>query len=335
MPSNDATDNRHVINIDDTLAGMRLDKGLSTALPDTTRSHLKYLITQGAVSINDRVVSNPAHKLQTGYVITITDDGEDAHDTAPAPEAITLDIRYEDEALLVINKPAGLVVHPGAGHYSGTLVNALLYYCGDDQLSSIGGSERAGIVHRLDKDTSGLMLIAKNNVVHERLARAIRQRRITRVYESFVLGCPLPPAGTIDTAFARHPRQRTKYYIPREEDETTRHAITHYKQLASSPCGTIAHIQCRLETGRTHQIRVHMAYKGTPVLGDPVYGPTRQALASALQKSHFNEAIVQHIRSLKRQALHAGRLSFEHPVHKTQMSFKSDLPADMACLGML
>lgn len=312
---------------------MRLDKALSTLLPDKGRSHLKRLITQGAVSIDSAVIIDPAHKLQAGHMITITDEDKGARDTGPEPEAIELDIRYEDDDLLVINKPAGLVVHPGAGHNSGTLVNALLHHCGDC-LSTAGGPERAGIVHRLDKNTSGLMLIAKNNPVHERLARALRQRRITRRYDTFVLGQPLPPAGTIETPYARHPKQRTKYHIPREPDEATRRAVTHYTQLSASPCGTIAHIQCRLETGRTHQIRVHMAYKGTPVLGDPVYGPNNQTLASALHTSRLDETCAQHIRGLERQALHAGRLSFAHPGDKTQMCFESELPTDLACLMM-
>ena len=331
MNSDIAESRPHTISIDAQLHGTRLDKALSTALPDYTRSHMKRLIADGAVSIDDKTAYDPAIKVKSGQTISMTAVSAYCDYAAPAAEKIDLDIRYADADLMVIDKPAGLVVHPGAGQKSGTLVNALLHHCGD-QLSDIGGPERAGIVHRLDKDTSGLMLVARNNTTHKRLQRALRQRRITRMYAAFVLGTPLPPAGTIDTPFARHPKQRTKYYVPAEADVTTRRAITHYKQLNASTCDTLAHIQCKLDTGRTHQIRVHMAYKGTPVLGDPVYGPSKQALSSALAESQCDPTLVQHIQNLERQALHAGFLSFEHPREKTEMQFESDLPEDINAL---
>jgi 23S rRNA pseudouridine1911/1915/1917 synthase len=181
-------------------------------------------------------------------------------------------------------------------------------------------------VHRLDKDTSGLMLVAKSNYAHDRLARALRQRRIARLYEAFVMGAPLPPSGTIDTFFARHPKHRKRYWVPANADGNARRAVTHYKQLETSPCSTVTHIQCRLETGRTHQIRVHMAYKGTPVLGDPVYGPSQQGLSSVLARSQLDADYVAHIQSLTRQALHASQLSFLHPCNKTEMHFESAMP---------
>ena len=229
------------------------------------------------------------------------------------PQEIALTIVYEDEHLVVVDKPAGLVVHPAAGNPDGTLVNALLHHCAG-RLSGIGGVVRPGIVHRIDKDTSGLLVIAKNDVVHEGLSAQFARHSITRVYLAIVAGVPVPPAGTVDAPLARSSANRKKMAIVAEG--RGKRAVTHYRLL--KPLRDAALVECRLETGRTHQLRVHMASIGHPLLGDPVYGWIRKHHRELLKQLGFH-----------RQALHAAELGFVHPVSKENLSFKSALPSDM------
>lgn len=247
----------------------------------------------------------------------------------PVPEAIALDIVYEDAALIVIDKPAGLVVHPAAGHDSGTLVNALLAHCGDS-LSGIGGVRRPGIVHRLDKDTSGLLVVAKTDEAHKGLSEQFaahgRDGRLERAYIAVAWGVPERRRGTIDAPIGRHATAREKMSVTRHSH--ARNAVTHYevtRSFGSPPVASL--LACRLETGRTHQIRVHMAHIGHPLLGDETYG---RGFKTAIHK--LPEAAQAALKALGRQALHAAVLGFEHPVSGEPLSFASDPPPDLAAL---
>lgn len=244
-------------------SGQRLDKWLQSQLPDMTRSAIQKLIEQGNVTRNGIVVSKNG-KGNAGDVIEVMIP-------QPKPLEVTaqdipLDILYEDNDLLVVNKPKGMVVHPAAGNDDGTLVNALLHHCGDS-LSGINGIIRPGIVHRIDKDTSGLLIVAKNDIAHQGLAQQIKEHSFTRIYEAVVYGNVKQDEGTIDAPIGRHPTDRKRMAVT---DKNSRNAVTHYKVLKRYDGFT--HVQLKLETGRTHQIRVHMAYIGHPVAGDPVYG---------------------------------------------------------------
>jgi 23S rRNA pseudouridine1911/1915/1917 synthase len=240
-------------------------------------------------------------------------------DLPPAVEAeaeaqdIPLSIVYEDEHLIVVDKPAGLVVHPAAGNLDGTLVNALLHHC-RGQLSGIGGVARPGIVHRIDKDTSGLLIVAKTDQAHVSLAEQFKAHSIERVYAAIVSGRPTPSAGTVDTWIGRSDADRKKMAVQREG--RGKHAVTHYRTV--KPLRDSALIECRLETGRTHQVRVHMAHVGHPLIGDPVYGRAKKGFKSILETMGF-----------KRQALHAKILGFIHPASSVALSFESPIPADM------
>jgi 23S rRNA pseudouridine1911/1915/1917 synthase len=246
--------------------------------------------------------------------------GQDYSITLPAPVAldavaqdIPLDIVHEDADLIVVDKPAGLVVHPAAGNLDGTLVNALLHHC-DGQLSGIGGVARPGIVHRIDKDTSGLLVVAKSDKAHEGLARQFKDHSIDRLYAAIVYGIPTPGSGTVDAWIGRSDADRKKMAVHREG--RGKHAVTHYRVMER--LRGAAMVECRLETGRTHQVRVHMAHLGHPLIGDPVYGRDRKGFKSILETLGF-----------KRQALHAKRLGFIHPVTEEPLAFDSPLPADM------
>lgn len=290
--------------------GQRLDKALADLLPELSRERLKNLIVEGRVLAEGRTL-NPSMKVLSGHVFTVT---------VPAPveaeaaaQDIPLNIVHEDADLIVVDKPAGLVVHPAAGNLDGTLVNALLYHC-RGHLSGIGGVARPGIVHRIDKDTSGLLVVAKSDKAHEGLAQQFKAHSIDRLYAAVVYGIPSIAAGTIDTWIGRSDSDRKKMAVQREG--RGKHAVTHYR--VTDRFRGAALVECRLETGRTHQVRVHMAHLGHPLIGDPVYGRERKGFKSILETLGF-----------KRQALHAKRLGFIHPVTGQKLSFDSALPADM------
>jgi 23S rRNA pseudouridine1911/1915/1917 synthase len=298
--------------IDAASSGMRLDKALADLVPDLSRERVKALILERRVTRSGgSPVTDPAHKVVEGqdYAIALPAPQE----AAAAPQAIPLVVMFEDEHLIVVDKPAGMVVHPAAGNADGTLVNALLHHCAG-QLSGIGGVARPGIVHRIDKDTSGLLVVAKSDRAHEGLARQFKDHSIERLYAAIVAGRPAPPAGTVDTWIGRSDADRKKMAVHREG--RGKHAITHYRTL--QPLADSALVECRLETGRTHQVRVHMAHIGHPLIGDPVYARPKKGFKSILETLGF-----------KRQALHARTLGFIHPVTSKALTFESAIPADM------
>jgi len=303
--------------VDESCAGARLDKALAGLVPTLSRERLKALILEGRVSSKSGIcVSNPALKVSEGqsYQLSIPP----ATPAEALPQDIPLSIVFEDEHLIIIDKPAGMVVHPAAGNQDGTLVNALLHHCakgGHSSLSGIGGVARPGIVHRIDKDTSGLLVVAKSDAAHEGLAKQFKDHSIHRRYLAIVRGLPAPPAGTIDTWIGRSERDRKKMAVQHEGHG--KHAITHYRVV--EPLGQdAAMVECRLETGRTHQVRVHMAHIGHSLLGDPVYSG---------RSTRFKK--MMNMISFARQALHAASLGFIHPITGIKLDFESALPADM------
>jgi 23S rRNA pseudouridine1911/1915/1917 synthase len=300
----------------------RIDKALAARLPDISRARLQALIGEGRLSRDGRPVSDLSGRALSGdYRLEVPAPVP----AEPRPEAIPLTVLYEDPHLIVVDKPAGMAAHPAPGTESGTLVNALLHHCGTS-LSGIGGVARPGIVHRLDKDTSGVMVAAKTDAAHQGLSSLFEAHDIERVYVALTRGAPQPPLGVIDAAIARSTHDRKKMAIVRSGG---RRAVTHYRtEQAFGPQAKplAARLACRLETGRTHQIRVHLASKGTPCLGDTVYGagaPAEKARAAIAQAG------------LTRQALHAAVLGFRHPVTGQALRFESPLPADMAALEAL
>ncbi len=289
--------------------GWRLDRALADAVPTLSRERLKALISSGAVTGPAGLVRDPAKKaIGDGLYDIAVPDPTPAHNE---PQDIALTVVYEDDHLIVIDKQAGLVVHPAAGNLDGTLVNALLHHC-QGSLSGIGGVARPGIVHRIDKDTSGLMVAAKTDRTHEGLAKQFKAHSIDRRYKAIVSGIPNVKAGTVDAPLARSPQNRKKVAIV----AGGKRAVTHWSQL--SQLSHAALVECRLETGRTHQVRVHMASIGHPLVGDPVYGRTKSAHRALLETLGF-----------RRQALHAARLGFIHPITSVALSFESEMPADM------
>jgi 23S rRNA pseudouridine1911/1915/1917 synthase len=296
--------------ISDGASGWRLDRALADAVPTLSRERLKALISSGQVSAPDgTLMRDPAKKAVAGDLFkVVVPDPRPAHNEA---QDIPLVIAFEDEHLIVIDKQAGLVVHPAAGNLDGTLVNALLHHCGGS-LSGIGGVARPGIVHRIDKDTSGLMVAAKTDRAHEGLAKQFAAHSIDRRYKAITSGRPMPLAGTVDAPLARSPQNRKKVAIV----QSGKRAVTHYRTLERLKDAAL--VECRLETGRTHQVRVHMASIGHPLLGDPVYGRTKQVHRQILETLNF-----------RRQALHAAHLGFIHPVTSEAMAFESEMPADM------
>ncbi len=315
--------------VDETNAGVRLDRLLADSLVQLSRARFQSLIAAGEVSVNAKVIDKARFKPAKGDEITVR-----IPPPAPAePEAVKIPINvvYEDDDVLVLDKPAGLVVHPAAGHQNDTLVNALLFHCADS-LSGIGGVLRPGIVHRLDKDTSGLMVVAKNDEAHKSLSNQFaahgRDGILERAYMALVWGITSRSSGTIDTLIGRHRHNRQKMAVL---NEGGRHAITHFTlkdqffDAKNKPLASL--VECRLETGRTHQIRVHMAHIGHPLLGDKVYGSGFAASARRL-----DEATAQILEKLDRQALHAWKLGFEHPQTGEKLIFTSDLPAEISML---
>jgi 23S rRNA pseudouridine1911/1915/1917 synthase len=305
-------------------AGGRLDRVLAAHIPALSRSRLKALILDGHVSIAGRTIRDPAARVNSGDSLAITLPPPEP--AKPAGENIPLNIVYEDDALIVIDKPAGLVVHPAAGHAKGTLVNALIAHCGES-LSGIGGVKRPGIVHRLDKDTSGLMVVAKTDQAHRALSKQFAEKAegpLERGYLAFVWGAPDKPRGTIDAPLDRHPRAREK----RAVRESGRRALTHWELLerfkGAHGQSVASLLACTLETGRTHQIRVHLAHLGHPIMGDETYAAGFKTKASLLTPA-ARDALV----GLGRQALHAFRLTFEHPQSGARMEFQSELPKEL------
>ncbi len=309
-------------------AGERLDRVLAARVAELSRSRHKALILDGRVAIDGRTIRDPGHHVNAGATIAL--ELPPPEDPLPLPEAIPLDVVYEDEAIIVINKPRGLVVHPAAGNWTGTLVNALIAHCGES-LSGIGGVRRPGIVHRLDKDTTGVMVVAKTDSAHRSLAKQFadhgREGPLRRGYLAFVWGVPDRPKGTIDKPIDRHPKARDKMAVR----EGGREAITHYEVLEryvgtdGKPVASL--LACRLETGRTHQIRVHLAAIGHPLMGDDVYGPGFKT-----KVQHLGPESRVALDGLGRQALHAYLLAMEHPVGGHELEFRAELPPDLARL---
>ena len=309
-------------------AGTRLDAFLAKAAGTSlSRSRVQALIAEGQVAIDDTPVTSVKRKVAPGETVSVV--VPPPADPEPLPEAIPLVVVHEDDDLIVIDKPAGLVVHPGPGNWTGTLVNALLHHCGE-ALSGIGGVKRPGIVHRLDKDTSGLLVVAKSDVAHQGLAAQFaahgRDGKLQRAYHAVVWGAPSRNHNVVDAPLGRSTTDRVKRAVVPAERADARHAVTRYDLIAASPLedGLASLVECVLETGRTHQIRVHMAHIGHPLVGDDVYGAGFRTKARRLEGAA--EAVVE---GFDRQALHAARLGFVHPVSGEQLLFASSLPADM------
>ena len=308
-------------------AGSRLDQWLTQKLgADFSRSRVQALIRQGAVELNGKPATDPGRKLKAGETVEIGLPEPEPAD--PQGEDIPLDILYEDSELIVINKPAGLVVHPGAGNWTGTLVNALIHHCGDS-LSGIGGVKRPGIVHRLDKETSGVMVVAKTDRAHRALSEAFadhgRSGNLERAYVALVWGAPERNSGVVDAALGRAADRVRRAVVPKDRADA-RDALTRYIVLERY-AALASLVECRLETGRTHQIRVHMAHIGHPVIGDPDYG-----LAFRTKANRLPEPLRTMAKDFPRQALHAKLLAFTHPVSGEMMRFEAPIPADMAAL---
>ena len=287
------------IFVTEEISGDRIDKFLSEQCEELSRSFLQKLLKSGEVYVNTKAVK-PSYKVTEGDMISF--EVPEAVEPEILPEDIPLEILYEDHDVVLVNKPKGMVVHPAAGHYTGTLVNALMFHCKDD-LSGINGVMRPGIVHRIDMDTTGVLIICKNDLSHNSIAEQLKEHSITRRYQAIVHGNLKNDEGVIDAPVGRHPQDRKKMCI---NHQNGKNAVTHYKVL--NRFNGYTHIECRLETGRTHQIRVHMSSIGHPLLGDQVYGPA---------KSPFK---------LQGQTLHAGILGFIHPRTGNYMEFEAPLP---------
>ncbi|MCX8044145.1 MAG: RluA family pseudouridine synthase [Desulfobacterota bacterium] len=290
----------------------RLDRVLAEQAPDISRSQVQYAIRQGRVTVNG-VAAKPSHRVSAGDVLVL--EMPDPIPMAAQPENIPLDIVYEDDALIVINKPAGLVVHPACGNYTGTLVNALLHHC--TTLSGIGGVLRPGIVHRLDKGTTGILVVAKTDRAHHCLSEQFKQHTIVRKYRALVYGVPPASEGTIASPIGRHKTHRKKMAIRTAKGK---HAVTHWRLLESFKY--VSYIEARLETGRTHQVRVHCASIGNPIVGDDTYGTTVGA------RNIPDKKLKAYLQTIKRPLLHAGFLQFLHPMSGATMTFNVPLPED-------
>jgi 23S rRNA pseudouridine1911/1915/1917 synthase len=304
---------RHEAIVPLTAAGRRFDQALAEMFPDYSRSRLSAWVKAGAVTLDGAVVP-PRQLLRGGEQVRL--EAELEAEVSSTPEAIALDIVHEDEHLLVLNKPAGLVVHPGAGNPAGTVLNALLHH--DPKLAEL---PRGGIVHRLDKDTSGLMVVARTLAAHTALVEMLSRHDVERQYEAVVLGT-MVAGGTVDAAIGRHMGDRLRQAVRDEEDG--KHAVTHYRLRERFRAHSL--IQCQLETGRTHQIRVHMAHINHPLVGDPLYGGGLKLPRGATAE------LVAALRGFRRQALHAERLAFAHPVTGEPMSFSAERPEDQQAL---
>ncbi|MDA0708219.1 MAG: RluA family pseudouridine synthase [Proteobacteria bacterium] len=318
--------------------GLRLDKFLSLKLEDISRSRLKNLICEGHILLINRQASlpnfkidDPSHRVKPGESFSV--NIPEIIEIEPLGEDIPLDIHYEDEHLLVLNKPAGLVVHPAPGNYTGTLVNALIAHCGDS-LSGINGFKRPGIVHRIDKETSGLMVVAKSDIAHKSLSKQFADHSLERAYLALTWGMPNPASGTIDKPLGRDTKNRLKIAVR----ESGKRAVTHYKvvrrvepkriittrdKVLHTLPPSVSLVECRLETGRTHQVRVHMAQIGYPLIGDQLYGRRNHP------QKNFSENARNAVNNFRRQALHAYLIGFIHPVTKLPLTFETKLPNDI------
>ncbi len=294
--------NRFTFYIDEETQSTRIDSVLSLLLPETSRSFIQKLIEEGGVVLNGEPMTSKKYKVKAGDCVELTIP--EPQQLIIEPENIPLDIVYEDDDVLVVNKPKGMVVHPAVGNYTGTLVNAIMFHCAD-RLSSINGVVRPGIVHRIDKDTSGLLMIAKNNKAHESLSAQLAEHSITRRYKALVYNNFAEDEGTVDAPIGRDPKNRLRQAVTQQN---SKRAVTHWK--VAERFGKYTLIEARLETGRTHQIRVHMAYIKHPLVGDPLYGPSKQAIAA------------------DGQLLHAEVLGFVHPRTGEYMEFTRPLPED-------
>ncbi len=314
----------HTVTVEENEAGERLDRLLAARLDGLSRTRLKRLVEEGHVSLGGATICDPSLRVKPGQLYSVR--VPPPVDDRPAPQAMALDIRFEDEHVIVIDKPAGLVVHPAPGNPDRTLVNALIAHCGAS-LAGIGGVRRPGIVHRLDKDTSGLMVAAKTELAHARLAADFAARRIERAYRAFVWGVPALPAGEIVAAIGRSPRDRKKMAVVAKGGKS---AVTRYRVVAAF--GQVAaELECRLATGRTHQIRVHLAARHHPIIGDASYGGARRARGLGAAPEPARAALG----AFPRQALHAATLGFSHPATAEALRFESRLPADLAALREL
>ncbi len=328
MAGDPGSDAIHSATVLESEAGTRLDAFLAARFDAFSRNRIKDLILGGAVSIDGAPSTTPKYRVKTDESIILA--APEPVEAEPEPQDIPLSILFEDEFLIVIDKPAGMVVHPAPGNEDGTLVNALIHHCGDT-LRGIGGVKRPGIVHRLDKDTSGVMIAAKTDEAHAGLAAQFadhgRTGPLERVYTAFVWGVPNPLKGTVETMIGRDPHNRLKQSVRGKDG---REAITHYT-VANRFAGenwSIAQVDCALETGRTHQIRVHMSHVGHPLLGDRVYGS-----GFATKANKLPETISGPLATLGRQALHARVLGFAHPVTGEHLRFETDLPQDLAIIA--
>lgn len=308
---------RRTYTVDGTESGLRLDVFLSRRAAGLSRARLQRLIEEGTVTLGGTTVLRPGQKLKTGEKVTLEEPP--ATPLELLPQDIPLDILYEDRDLLVLDKPAGLVVHPAAGHGEGTLVNALLFHCRD--LPGIGGVMRPGIVHRLDKDTSGLLVVAKTDAAHSGLASQFKQHQVRKTYLALVYGDPGEEQGRIDLPVGRHPLERKKMST---KSRRGKEAATSWR--IAERFGEVTLLSVEIETGRTHQIRVHLTAIGHPVVGDTVYGSPKRINAIA------DPVVRARLKGMSRQALHAARLQFVHPLTEKEMDFSAALPEDMADL---
>jgi 23S rRNA pseudouridine1911/1915/1917 synthase len=311
---------RHQVTAGTSQAGERLDRLLAGTLPELSRSRLKNLIIEGCVRLGEATLRDPSHRVKPGQVFTISIPP--VREAKPAGQAIALAVVYEDDDLIVVNKPAGMVVHPAPGNPDATLVNALVAHCGAS-LSGIGGELRPGIVHRLDKDTSGLIVAAKNDAAHRTLSAAFAARDIERAYKAVVWGVPPRLQGEISGNIGRHPVDRKRMAVVKRGGKP---ALTRYKVVRRFGRGASL-VECRLATGRTHQIRVHLAALGHPVIGDPIYGRATPARLAVLEP-----AARAAVKSFGRQALHAYLLGFLHPRTGIKVRWESQLPQDINSL---
>ncbi|MBB3763642.1 RluA family pseudouridine synthase [Sphingomicrobium lutaoense] len=301
----------HDIALSERHAGWRVDRAVADVMTSLSRERIKKLISEGSLEGETGPLRDPKTKMKGHERFRLSVPEPTPHHAVP--QDIPLVIVHEDDALLVVDKPAGLVVHPAAGNADGTLVNALLHHCAG-RLSGIGGVARPGIVHRIDKDTSGLLVVAKTDQAHEGLARQFAAHSIDRRYIAIVSGIPKESEGRVETQLARSPHNRKKMAVA--PAGKGKHAVTHWRKLTN--LREAAMVECRLETGRTHQVRVHMAHIGHPLVGDPVYGRSKASHRTLLKELGFS-----------RQALHAARLGFTHPTSGDRLSFESALPSDI------
>ncbi len=311
------SDTNYTFIATENLVNYRLDKALAE-LTDFSRSKIKELIEDGFVTVNNIVILDAAYRLKAEQTMTL--EIPPVQQSEMLPLDLPINIIYEDEHLLVLNKPSGLTVHPGAGNHNDTLANALIFHFGKN-LSDVGGCERPGIVHRLDKDTSGLMVVAKNNISHARLAEQIALRDLKRVYKALIWGIPTPQEGKISTNIGRSRQDRTKMTVLQSGGKE---ATTFYKVEDIMASGQVSLLECRLQTGRTHQIRVHMSHIKHSVIGDQIYGHNQRKILK-----YFSGEQKMALENFKRQALHSSHMAFEHPITKEYLEFSCDMPEDM------